>query len=60
MQAPNNLHRVKVYKLNEEGQWEDKGTGHISVEHMEVGQPCGTAPPPPQPRELRCRNGAAF
>lgn len=30
------VHRVKVYKLNAEGQWEDKGTGHISVEYMEV------------------------
>eukprot|EP00198_Chlamydomonas_reinhardtii_P002263 XP_001691599.1 predicted protein [Chlamydomonas reinhardtii] len=30
------VHRVKVYKLNAEGQWEDRGTGHISVEYMEV------------------------
>lgn len=30
------MHRVKVYKLNSEGTWEDKGTGHISVEYMEV------------------------
>jgi protein phosphatase-4 regulatory subunit 3 len=27
---------VKVYKLNSVGAWEDKGTGHISVEYMEV------------------------
>ena len=33
------IHRVKVYKLNEEGTWDDKGTGHINVEYMEVGAP---------------------
>lgn len=30
MQAPQqveNLHRVKLYKLNETGGWDDKGTG---------------------------------
>lgn len=30
------VHRVKVYKLSEGGEWLDKGTGHISVEYMEV------------------------
>lgn len=29
------LQRVKVYRLNEEGLWDDKGTGHVSVELME-------------------------
>lgn len=29
--------RVKVYKLSDEGEWLDKGTGHISLEYMEVG-----------------------
>jgi protein phosphatase-4 regulatory subunit 3 len=28
--------RVKVYRLNEEGLWDDKGTGHVSVELLEV------------------------
>ena len=23
--------RVKVYKLNAEGQWDDKGTGHVTL-----------------------------
>ncbi|KAL4459208.1 hypothetical protein ABPG75_014073 [Micractinium tetrahymenae] len=27
--------RVKVYKLNEEGLWDDKGTGHVTVEIMD-------------------------
>lgn len=30
------LQRVKVYRLNEEGLWDDKGTGHVSVELVEV------------------------
>lgn len=32
------LQRVKVYRLNEEGLWDDKGTGHVSVELVEVSQ----------------------
>ena len=31
-----NLQRVKVYRLNERGHWDDKGTGHVSCEYMEV------------------------
>jgi hypothetical protein len=31
-----NLQRVKVYRLNENGHWDDKGTGHVSCECMEV------------------------
>ena len=30
-----NLQRVKVYRLNESGHWDDKGTGHVSCEYME-------------------------
>lgn len=30
---------MKVYRLNNEGQWDDKGTGHVSVEYLEV-RPC--------------------
>ncbi len=29
-------HRTKVYKLNSAGLWDDKGTGLISLEYMEV------------------------
>ena len=36
MQADSTLQRVKVYRLNSDGLWDDKGTGHVSVEHMEV------------------------
>jgi hypothetical protein len=27
----NNKWRVKLYHLNEEGQWDDKGTGHVHI-----------------------------
>jgi hypothetical protein len=30
------MQRVKVYRLNDEGKWDDKGTGHVSVEYLEV------------------------
>lgn len=28
--------RVKVYRLNGDGKWEDQGTGHVSVDYLEV------------------------
>lgn len=36
MQESGPAQRVKVYRLNQEGLWDDKGTGHISVEYLEV------------------------
>jgi hypothetical protein len=30
------LQRVKLYRLNDTGVWDDKGTGHVSVQYMEV------------------------
>lgn len=35
MQTAPGLHRVKLYKLNETGGWDDKGTGLVSVGPME-------------------------
>ena len=32
------MQRVKVYRLNTEGMWDDKGTGSVSVEYMEVSR----------------------
>lgn len=29
------MQRVKVYRLNDEGLWDDKGTGHVSVDYSE-------------------------
>eukprot|EP00850_Spirogloea_muscicola_P001565 SM000006S19330 [mRNA] locus=s6:66143:73073:- [translate_table: standard] len=28
-------HRVKVYRLNDDNKWDDKGTGHVTVEYLE-------------------------
>ena len=30
----NNKWRVKLYHLNEEGQWDDKGTGHVFINNQ--------------------------
>ncbi|XP_024536999.1 serine/threonine-protein phosphatase 4 regulatory subunit 3A isoform X2 [Selaginella moellendorffii] len=37
----NYLQRVKVYRLNDEGRWDDKGTGHVSVEYLERSDALG-------------------
>ncbi|KAF3608415.1 hypothetical protein DY000_02051282 [Brassica cretica] len=29
------LQRVKVYHLNEDGKWDDRGTGHVSIDYVE-------------------------
>jgi hypothetical protein len=31
--------RVKLYKLNDVGTWDDHGTGHVNVEYYEVRTP---------------------
>ncbi|CAN7107667.1 unnamed protein product [Brassica rapa subsp. narinosa] len=31
----NSLQRVKVYHLNEDGKWDDRGTGHVSIDYGE-------------------------
>lgn len=31
------LRRVKLYFLNSEGKWDDRGTGHVSCEFVKVG-----------------------
>jgi hypothetical protein len=40
------MHRVKLYKLNTQGLWDDKGTGHVAVEWLPVrclcASPCTT------------------
>ena len=37
------LQRVKLYRLNETGVWDDKGTGHVSVQYMEARAQRGAA-----------------
>lgn len=36
MEPPNQGRRVKLYQLNEDGQWDDRGTGSITVSHMDL------------------------
>ncbi|XVF38832.1 hypothetical protein REPUB_Repub20aG0136200 [Reevesia pubescens] len=31
----NSMQRVKVYRLNEHGKWDDQGTGHVTVDYLE-------------------------
>ncbi|KAG7630314.1 Armadillo-type fold [Arabidopsis suecica] len=31
----NSMQRVKVYHLNEDGKWDDRGTGHVSIDFVE-------------------------
>ncbi|KAJ0244385.1 Binding protein [Hirschfeldia incana] len=31
----NSMQRVKVYHLNEDGKWDDRGTGHVSIDYVE-------------------------
>lgn len=28
--------RVKVYRLTDGGKWDDQGTGHVSIDYIEV------------------------
>ncbi|CAH9104191.1 unnamed protein product [Cuscuta europaea] len=32
----NPLQRVKVYRLNDDAKWDDQGTGHVTVDYLEV------------------------
>jgi hypothetical protein len=36
MGPESNMNRVKLYRMNTEGNWDDKGTGYVSVEYDEV------------------------
>ncbi|KAI0504247.1 hypothetical protein KFK09_015197 [Dendrobium nobile] len=33
--SANSMQRVKVYHLNEQGKWDDRGTGHVTVDYLE-------------------------
>ncbi|GAB4850809.1 hypothetical protein Ancab_030109 [Ancistrocladus abbreviatus] len=37
----NSMQRVKVYRLNEDGKWDDQGTGHITVDYLERSEELG-------------------
>lgn len=33
--SSNSMQRVKVYHLNDQGKWDDQGTGHVTVDYLE-------------------------
>ncbi|RDX90921.1 Serine/threonine-protein phosphatase 4 regulatory subunit 3, partial [Mucuna pruriens] len=33
--------RVKVYRLNDDGKWDDQGTGHVTVDYLERSEELG-------------------
>ncbi|KAL8047559.1 hypothetical protein ABFX02_07G007500 [Erythranthe guttata] len=37
----NSMQRVKVYRLNEDGKWDDQGTGHVTVDYLEGSEELG-------------------
>ncbi|XP_077217272.1 uncharacterized protein LOC143851645 [Tasmannia lanceolata] len=39
--SSNSMQRVKVYRLNDGGKWEDRGTGHVSVDYLERSEDLG-------------------
>ncbi|KAL8481361.1 hypothetical protein ACS0TY_027757 [Phlomoides rotata] len=39
--SSNPMQRVKVYRLNENGKWDDQGTGHVTVDYSERSEDVG-------------------
>eukprot|EP00258_Populus_trichocarpa_P045774 XP_024461793.1 serine/threonine-protein phosphatase 4 regulatory subunit 3A-like isoform X2 [Populus trichocarpa] len=37
----NSMQRVKVYRLNDDGKWDDQGTGHATVDYLERSDDLG-------------------
>uniref|UniRef100_A0A6N2MT58 Uncharacterized protein n=1 Tax=Salix viminalis TaxID=40686 RepID=A0A6N2MT58_SALVM len=37
----NSIQRVKVYRLNDDGKWDDQGTGHVTVDYLERSEELG-------------------
>ncbi|ESW10978.1 hypothetical protein PHAVU_009G255000 [Phaseolus vulgaris] len=37
----NSMQRVKVYRLNGDGKWDDQGTGHVTVDYLERSEDLG-------------------
>ncbi|KAJ4969136.1 hypothetical protein NE237_015837 [Protea cynaroides] len=37
----NSMQRVKVYRLNDDGKWDDRGTGHVTVDYLERSEELG-------------------
>ncbi|KAJ6816673.1 serine/threonine-protein phosphatase 4 regulatory subunit 3B isoform X2 [Iris pallida] len=39
--SSNSMQRVKVYRLNDDGKWDDQGTGHVTVDYLERSEDLG-------------------
>uniref|UniRef100_A0A7N0TJV5 Serine/threonine-protein phosphatase 4 regulatory subunit 3-like central domain-containing protein n=1 Tax=Kalanchoe fedtschenkoi TaxID=63787 RepID=A0A7N0TJV5_KALFE len=39
--ATNSMQRVKVYHLNDDGKWDDQGTGHVTLDYVEHSEDLG-------------------
>ncbi|KAK9139199.1 hypothetical protein Scep_008880 [Stephania cephalantha] len=39
--SSNSMQRVKVYHLSEDGKWDDRGTGHVTVDYVERSEDLG-------------------
>ncbi|PSR85086.1 Serine/threonine-protein phosphatase 4 regulatory subunit like [Actinidia chinensis var. chinensis] len=37
----NSMQRVKVYRLSNDGKWDDQGTGHVTVDYLERSEELG-------------------
>ncbi|XP_035548314.1 serine/threonine-protein phosphatase 4 regulatory subunit 3-like isoform X2 [Juglans regia] len=37
----NSMQRVKVYRLSDDGKWDDQGTGHVTVDFLEQSEELG-------------------
>ncbi|XP_012573387.1 uncharacterized protein [Cicer arietinum] len=37
----NSMQRVKVYRLNDDGKWDDQGTGHVTIDYLERSEELG-------------------
>ncbi|KAJ8560458.1 hypothetical protein K7X08_022318 [Anisodus acutangulus] len=37
----NSMQRVKIYRLNDDGKWDDQGTGHVNVDYIERSEELG-------------------
>ncbi|KAJ0577269.1 putative armadillo-like helical, PH-like domain superfamily protein [Helianthus annuus] len=37
----NSMQRVKVYRLNDDGKWDDQGTGHVTIDYIERSEDLG-------------------
>ncbi|KAF5738760.1 Serine/threonine-protein phosphatase 4 regulatory subunit 3 isoform 2 [Tripterygium wilfordii] len=35
------MQRVKVYRLNDDGKWDDQGTGHVTIDYLERSEELG-------------------